>query len=131
MTWLLDSSILVAAIRGNAATMVRIRATPPSAIVISPISVTELRFGAAKRMEPAVDDALDRFLGDLHVAPLAAEAADRAGRLMAERQRQGRPLHLADAIIAAQALIGGHVLVTHDRDFHGIKDLLTEDWAAG
>lgn len=50
---------------------------------------------------------------------------------MADSEHLGRPLHLADALIAAQAIQGNHVLVSHDRDFAGIRDLRTEDWQTG
>lgn len=131
MTWLLDTNVLSAALRGIPSVVDRLRATPPSAIVISPISVAELRFGAARRRSPALDSACTRLLAELRVEPLTADMAALAGQLMADRADQGRPLHLADALIAAQSIMGQHVLVSHDRDFNGLADLRCEDWQAG
>lgn len=131
MTWLLDTNVISAAMRGVGGVADRLRATPPSAIVVSPISVAELRFGASRRGSAALDASLARLLGDLHVVPLDQDVAELAGRLMAERERLGRPLSLADALIAAQCLHLGCTLVTHDGDFAHIPGLVQEDWQAG
>ena len=114
--------------RGVGGVVNRLRATPPSAIILSPISVSELRFGASRRGSAALDANVARLLGGLHVAPLDQDAADLAGRLMADRERIGRPLSLADALIAAQSLHLRCTLVTHDRDFADIQGLVIEDW---
>jgi len=113
VTWLLDTNVLSATLRSIPSVVDQLHATPPSAIVISPISVAELRFGAARRRSPALDSAC--LLAEMRVEPLTADMATLAGQLMADRADQGRPLHLADALIAAQIIIGQHVLVSHDR----------------
>lgn len=128
MTWLLDTNVIRAAMRGVGGVADRLRATPPSAIVLSPISVTELRYGASRRGSATLDASLAQLLGDLLVAPLNQDAADLAGRLMADHERMGRPLSLADALIAAQSLHLRCTLVTHDRDFADIPGLVIEDW---
>jgi predicted nucleic acid-binding protein len=40
----------------------------------------------------------------------------------------GQPADQADLLIAAQALAGGLILITHDRAFSRIKQLKIEDW---
>ena len=40
----------------------------------------------------------------------------------------GTPMGNLDMMIAAQALSADAVLVTHDRVFHRVKHLKTEDW---
>jgi len=129
MTWMLDTNALRDILRGEPGIVDRFRALPPSAFVVSPISITELRFGIHRR-DPhgRLHASLADLLSGLHIEPLTADAADLAGRLMGDRSKQGRPLHLADALIASQALIGKHVLVTRDRDFTDIPELVLDDW---
>ncbi len=67
MTWLLDTNVLSAAVRGIPSVADRLRATPPSTIVISPISVAELRFGAARRRSPVLDSSWP--IGRIRAAP--------------------------------------------------------------
>lgn len=131
MSWLLDTNVVSAAIRGVPAVVERLRAAAPSAVCISPVTVAELRYGAARRASPALDGILARILAGLRVEALGPEAADRAGLLMAHEQSRGRILHLPDALIAAQAIVGGHVLVSRDRDVAGIAGVQVEDWEAG
>lgn len=131
MSWLLDTNVVSAAIRGVPRVVERLRATAPSALCISPVTVAELRYGAARRGSATLDAVLACVLGELRVEPLDAAVADRAGRLMAHCQATGRALHLADALIAAQAMQSGHVLVSHDRDLAGIEGVVVEDWEGG
>lgn len=67
MTWLLDTNVISAVLKGVPSVADRVRATPPSAIAISPVTVAELRFGVARRRSQALEASLARLLGDLRV----------------------------------------------------------------
>ena len=54
--------------------------------------------------------------------------AEHYGSVRADMERQGKILAPLDLLIATHALSGGAVLVTNDRAFIQVADLLVEDW---
>ncbi len=68
-------------------------------------------------------DALTLFLERYEVIWPELDLVETCARLRAERKRVGRELSLADAWIAATALMLNCPLATADRDFLGIPDL--------
>ena len=66
---------------------------------------------------------LQRHLSIYQVVWWNLELVRLSGELRAERERAGRRLNVADAWIAATALLLGCPLASHDRDFSGIPDL--------
>lgn len=94
------------------------------------VTVGELYFGAekaewgAKRRQD-----LETTLRSFIVVPYDQEVARCYARLLARRQRDGRPISPNDAWIAACAVRHGIPLVTHNaRDFRGVEslELITE-----
>ena len=68
-------------------------------------------------------DALTLFLERYEVIWPEPDLVDACARLRAERRRVGRELGLADAWVAATALMLNCPLATADRDFSDIPDL--------
>ena len=68
-------------------------------------------------------DALTSFLEQYEVIWPDPDLVDACARLRAERRAVGRELGIADAWIAATALMLNCPLATADRDFAGIPDL--------
>ena len=88
-------------------------------IVISSIAVAEVLTGPLKDGNEALADRYRRVLAEWQIVPVDAELAALAARLRASHK-----LRLPDAIHAATALSTDSVaLVTHDRDFSGLKGL--------
>ena len=89
------------------------------------ITVGEMYYGAEKagwgsRKRQALETTLRNFI----VVPYDHEVARCYGRLVAERQRKGRPIEPNDAWIAACAVRHGTKLVTHNaKDFRGVASL--------
>ncbi|MCC5876863.1 MAG: type II toxin-antitoxin system VapC family toxin [Candidatus Sumerlaeia bacterium] len=94
-------------------------------LVISFVTVGELYFwaedaGWGKKRRQLLETNLRNFI----VVPSDHEIARCYGRVVRERKRQGRPITLNDAWIAASAIRHGVKLVTHNaKDFEGISDL--------
>ncbi len=94
-------------------------------VAVSFITVGELYYGAEKaewgeQKRLQLESVLKRFV----VIPYDHQVAKLYGRLVAQRERIGKPISVADAWIAACALRHGVALVTHNaRDFDLIPDL--------
>lgn len=99
-------------------------------LAISFITVGELYFGAEKaswgeKKRTRLETVLRNFI----VIPYDDEIARCYGRLLAERQRAGKPIAPNDAWIVACAVRLGIPLLTHNaKDFEGISglDVITE-----
>ena len=126
--FLLDTNAVIAALRGNAALLARIREHHPRDVVISSLVAHELYFGAfkGKRIEEnlATVDALQ-----FEVLDFDREDARRAGEIRAALPGKGETIGPYDVLIAGQALSRGLILVTRNtREFSRAKDLRLEDW---
>ena len=94
-------------------------------LAITFITVGELYFGAEKRnWGEKKRKELETTLRNFVVIPYDHEIARCYGRLVAERQRNGKPIAPNDAWIAACTVRHGVPLVTHNaKDFEGIPAL--------
>ena len=63
--------------------------------------------------------------------PFEAPADVIHGRLRTDLERRGQPMGGSDLLIAAHALAAQLTLVTDDRGFARIPELLRENWLAG
>ena len=130
---MLDTDVCIALIRGRPeALRGRMRTHPPSSPGVSTITVSELRYGAAKSNDPGRNgNALDAFLLGLEVAPFDQAAADIYGEVRADLEQRGQPIGSMDLLIAAHALSLGATLITHNiREFTRVQGLHVTDWLA-
>lgn len=126
--FLLDTNAVIAALRGNADLLARIRAHRPDEIAISSIVAHELYYGAfrGRRLEEnlASVDALQ-----FEVLDFDREDSRCAGEIRAALASKGETIGPYDVLIAGQALSRGLILVTRNtREFSRINDLRLEDW---
>ena len=137
--WLLDTKI-ISAIFGKKplpSGIAHFFATIPDArLRLSVITVGELRKGVAllpHGATPGDRDNLDAKLRQLHkhwaerIVPVDILVADRWGSLLAEHQRNGKPLPAVDALIAATAYVHKFVVVSHDAVFGRIERIMHYD----
>ena len=105
---------------------------------ISVVTVGELRKGAillppcAKRtqIEYSIEVLIPEWFGE-RILPVTQTIAERWGVLDAQRQRIGRPLGVADGMIAATALEHGLTLVTRNvKDFEDLGVTILNPWDA-
>src|SRR3989344_5311983 len=88
------------------------------------VTVAEMYYGAEKdRWGEKRRQQLEEHLKNFVVLPYNNEIAKVYARIVAERERAGRPISWPDAWIAATAVWHRTPLVTHDGDFAGIADL--------
>lgn len=129
-TFLLDTNILIAALKGRAAVRQRLETTPLNSLWLSAVVLGELEFGAeksryAERSRAHLADLAQRL-------PLAGVDGGTTGhyaRIRAHLEAQGTPIGANELWIAAQALQLGAVLVTDNlREFQRVPGLRLENW---
>jgi predicted nucleic acid-binding protein len=136
--FLLDTNIPSEGIRTRPDPRVNawVRAQDDAALHLSAITIGELRKGLtilpeSKRRSQLQDwlenDLILLFTG--RILPVTQAIADRWGVLSGQRQIAGRPLSMADGLIAATALEHGLVLVTRNvRDYRDLAVTIRNPW---
>lgn len=130
MRYLLDTNILIAALKGLPQVREKLEATALSDIVLSPIVLGELEHGVEKSQQRQRNrDRLARVVEGLPLIPLDARASEHYGIVRAQLERQGSPIGANDYWIAAQALSLDVVLVTDNvGEFSRVPELSMENW---
>lgn len=122
--YLLDTTVLIAHLRGDGDVVHRLRVQLGAGheLVTACVPVAEVESGLLPR-ERARAGALLRSLGFLATTK---EAALRAGRYQAEWRRKGVSLATADTLVAGTARAHGAVVVTDNLDDFPMGDLRVE-----
>ncbi len=130
MRYLLDTNIVIAAIKGRSAVVERLENTPLENVVLSPVVLGELEFGAEKsRQIERNRSRLAELAEQLPLAALDAVTSRRYGEIRAHLERLGTPIGANDLWIAAQALALGAILVTDNvAEFVRVPGLKIENW---
>ena len=130
MRYLLDTHILIAAMKGAPAVRAHLETTPLSHLILSPIVLGELELGVAKSRYQAQNAArLASVAGDLPLVPLDAETSRHYGEICAALESRGAPIGANDTWIAAQARALGAVMVTDNvGEFSRVPGLTVENW---
>ena len=127
--YLLDTNTVSDAIKQRAAVLKRLTVVSPAAMRISTVTEGELLFGLAMRPDATrLSMATNEFLGQIEVIAWGREAARAYGPLRAQLQRAGKGLAPLDMLIAAQAISLNATLVTADKAFLAITDLVVQNW---
>src|SRR5579862_9653841 len=120
MRYLLDTNTIIRYLNGRAPNVrVRIAAAPVTDLTTSTIVVAELRYGAAKSVNPANAIAIqNQFLTFISTLAFDDAAASVYCNIRAALESQGTPIGANDLLIGATALAHGLILVTHNtREF--------------
>ena len=126
--FLLDTNIVMALLYGDEAVLCNLDRAPE--VSIPAVALGELFFGAAKSGRSSENTAkVERFAAGRAIVSCDLDVAREYGLLKQRLREKGRPLPENDLWIAAAAKRHGMVLVTRDRHFHEVEDLLTADWA--
>lgn len=130
MRYLLDTNIVIAAMKGHIAVRARLESTPLSALILSPVVLGELEFDAEKSAHSERNRArLVELAEQIPLTELDVEASRCYGRIRAVLERHGTPIGANDTWIAAQALALGAVMVTDNvGEFSRVAGLVVENW---
>ena len=104
--------------------------TPSAAVALCSVVKTELYRGAWGSRDPAgVLARLDQFTAPFRSLPYDDRAAERCGQVIADLERHGRAIGLADCMIAAIGLSEDLTVVTRNlRHFRRVKGLKVVRW---
>ena len=135
MRYMLDTNILVYVLNArprHEAVIARFDGENPEDLVVSSITLAELRYGIEKSQRRENNRrALDRVLRALNVVAFDAKAAQAYGAVRAALEATGKPVGPLDTLIAAHALSLDLTLVTSNpREFSRIRGLRVESWIA-
>lgn len=128
---MLDTNICIELLRSGAAQVAsRMQKHEIDDIVISSITLAELRYGVAKSARPAHHQTLlIGFCAPLAILPFDDRAAETYGRVRTELESAGTPIGPLDTLIGAHAVALNMTLVTNnEREFSRIGGLLVENW---
>ncbi len=128
--YLLDTNIVIAAMKGQPEVRARLERTPLQEIALSPIVLGELAFGAEKSANRQRNfERLAELTRNLAPAPIDRETARLYARIRWVLEKQGRGIGANDTWIAAHALGLGAVVVTDNvGEFSRVPDLPVENW---
>lgn len=121
MTVLVDSDILIEVSRGKDQDIIsqwRDLSNSDAAILYSAISAAELWAGA----RPNEHIALDKLFRTLSCVSVTAEVGRQAGIYLGHF-RKSHGVELADALIAASAVVSNADLWTRNKEHYSVKDL--------
>ena len=131
--WMLDTNVCIALIKRQPPGLIQhIRRRKVGEIVLSSITLAELRYGASKsRQVEQNQSALDQFLLPFQLMSFDDAAAECYGRVRAALEQGGTPIGPLDALIASHALSVHATIVTNNtREFQRVAGLKVEDWLA-
>ncbi|HWG36365.1 MAG TPA: type II toxin-antitoxin system VapC family toxin [Terriglobales bacterium] len=125
MSWLLDTNVVSEWTQPSPSPAVTawICDSDESQFFLSSVSIAELRFGIELLPSGARRTRLDQWLEHelmpqfgTRILALDRAVADAAGRISARSRKAGRPMALADALIAATASVHSLVLATRNSE---------------
>lgn len=129
--YMLDTNMVSHLIKEHPSVVRRVVAVPMASLCISAITEGELLFGLAKRPDAKrLHLVVRELLRCVDVLPWDSSITDHYGRVRANLEGLGKSLAPLDLLIATHALGVGAILVTNDRFFFHVPDLVVEDWTA-
>lgn len=129
--YLLDSNILIAAIKGEPTSLLnRLAGLAPERLCLSVIVLSELLTGAEKGRDSTRRKAdLTDVTQGMETLPFDSDDAASYGRIRAALERKGEGIGPLDMLIAAQAVSRGLILVTANlKEFRRVPGLKCENW---
>jgi tRNA(fMet)-specific endonuclease VapC len=131
MTYLLDSNVWVALLRGKKPLVAaRFKAAPTADLRVCSVVVAELRYSCALSAKPAANRAaVDALLAPYPSLPFNDTAVDHFVAVRCHLEQLGQVIGSYDLQIAAIALANGCTLVTHNQsEFSRVPGLPLQDW---
>ena len=127
--YMLDTDISSFVIRGTNKELNRRVASKAGCLCMSSITYHELLYGARMRNSKRLESVIEVLVELVPVVEFNEPAALQAATIRATLDQSGRTIGVMDALIAANALSAGCVLVTNNiSHFSRIAGLQIENW---
>lgn len=130
MTYLLDTNVCIAAMRGNRQVVHELSTRSPEDCAVSMVSVFELFAGVFRCQNPEREGLkVSTFLEPFHLLPFDWDSAMKAAEIRHHLEKIGMKIGPYDLQLSGQALSLDLILVTHNtREFVRVDGLRIEDW---
>lgn len=130
MTYLLDTNVYIAAMRGNSKVIQRLAAHRPIDCAVSMVSVFELFAGVVRCRDPQGEGRkVSSFLAPFHLLPFDWDSALKTAEIRWQLEKMSTKIGPYDLQLGGQALALDLTLVTHNsREFKRVTGLQVEDW---
>lgn len=133
MTFMLDTNICICLLNrrtGYEKILARIDGSSYQEVVISSLTLAELKYGIAKSVKKEANRTkLEYFLYQFECLPFDAEATSCYGDIRTRLESKGTPIGPLDTLIAAHSLSLAATLVTNNvREFERVDGLAIENW---
>jgi tRNA(fMet)-specific endonuclease VapC len=133
VTYILDTNVVSALMRGTTAVVERLAQNSPAEVAIPQPVLAELRFGIERlprsKRRTALQERFDLVTSQLPRAEWSDAVSDAYGRIQSALERRGARIEDFDAAIAAHALAIGATLVTANiAHMARVPGLHVENW---
>lgn len=130
MRYLLDTNILIAALKGEPSVRFQLENLPLTQLLLSSIVLGELEFGAEKSAWAARNrQRLEQLTQRLSLVGVDAHTARQYAKIRTQLEKLGTPIGANDLWIAAQALAINATLITdNEREFRRVPHLSVVNW---
>jgi tRNA(fMet)-specific endonuclease VapC len=126
---MLDTDTVSYALRGHDRVVAMLLEHAPSELCVSAVTVSELRYGAARRNSKRLQALIDTFTGAIVVVAFDDFCAHHYGDIAADLEKRGAPIDQLDVMIAAHAMALDITLVTNNaKHFRRVRGLKIENW---
>jgi len=130
MTYLLDTNVCIAAMRGNPKVVNELAALSPEDCAVSMVSVFELFAGVVRCNDPEREGRkVATFLEPFHLLPFDWDSALKSAEIRFQLEKAGMKIGPYDLQLSGQSLALDLTLVTHNtREFNRVSGLRIDDW---
>jgi len=133
MIYMLDTNICICLLNrrvGYEKILTRIDGLAYQQLVISSVTLAELKYGIAKSVKKEANRTkLQYFLYQFECLPFDTDATSCYGDIRIQLESHGTPIGPLDTLIAAHALSLGATIVTNNvREFERVQGLAVENW---
>ncbi|MCC7278932.1 MAG: PIN domain-containing protein [Chromatiaceae bacterium] len=130
MRYLLDTNIMIAAMKQVATVKLQLEQRLLADLLLSPVVLGELAFGVEKSAYREKNAArLSELVKRVELVPIDDRVSRRYGEIRAHLERCGTPIGANDLWIAAQGSALDAIVVTDNQDeFNRVPGLRTENW---
>jgi tRNA(fMet)-specific endonuclease VapC len=128
---LLDTNIVSYWMRGDKSVISQVMACRPCDLAISSITLAEILYGIEKSPVRKQErrQKIDSICSQIEVIVFDERAAEKYSIIRTHLEKSGMPISERDLQIAAIALAGEFVVVTHNtKEFKRVEGLAVEDW---